>query len=128
MYLILSIGCIAFIVSLVLTPLVRDVFRKMGVVDVPDGGRKHHAQPVPRVGGIAIALSYLVSFGIILFLPFSYRATVEKALPDIGMYLLAAGIIFGVGLWDDLKGLKPWQKLGGQLVAAAIAYSGGVQI
>jgi UDP-GlcNAc:undecaprenyl-phosphate GlcNAc-1-phosphate transferase len=128
MYLILSLGFIAFLFSLLLTPLVRDVFRKLGVVDLPDGIRKHHTEPVPRVGGIAIALSYLASFGVVLFLPFTYRANVEKALPDVGMLLLAAGVVFGVGLWDDLRGLKPWQKLGGQLVAAVIAYAGGVQI
>ena len=128
MYLILSLGLIAFVLSLVLTPLIRDIFRKMGMVDVPDGGRKHHTEAVPRVGGIAIALSYLVAFGVILFLPFNYRNRVAQALPDIGTLLLAAGIVFAVGLWDDLRGLKPWQKLAGQLAAAALAYSGGVQI
>src|ERR1700741_4036031 len=114
MYFILSLGFIAFVFSLLLTPLVRDIFRKIGVVDLPDGGRKSHAEPIPRVGGIAIALSYLAAFAVVLFLPFSYRVTVAKALPDVGLLLLAAGVIFAVGLWDDLKGLRPLPKLGGQ--------------
>ena len=79
MYLILSLGLFAFVFSLALTPLVRDTFRKLGVMDEPDGTRKIHAAAVPRVGGIAIALSYLAAFGVVLALPFSYRAAVWRA-------------------------------------------------
>ena len=76
MYLILGLGFVAFVLSLILTPLVRDCFRKLGVVDHPDGGRKRHGSPIPRVGGIAIALSYVMAFGVVLLLPFNYNAEV----------------------------------------------------
>src|SRR5262249_19014445 len=46
---------------------------------------------------------------------------VRKLLP-------AAGLIFAIGLIDDVIGLKSWQKLSGQLAAALCAYLGGVQI
>jgi UDP-GlcNAc:undecaprenyl-phosphate GlcNAc-1-phosphate transferase len=128
MYLILSLGLFAFVFSLALTPLVRDTFRKLGVMDEPDGTRKIHTAAVPRVGGIAIALSYLAAFGVVLALPFSYRAAVWRALPDVWMLFVAAGIVFATGLVDDLFGLRPWQKLSGQLLAASIAYAAGVQI
>jgi UDP-GlcNAc:undecaprenyl-phosphate GlcNAc-1-phosphate transferase len=128
MYLIFGLGIVAFVLSIVLTPLVRDAFRKMGVVDHPDGGRKLHSGPIPRVGGVAIALSYVLAFGIMLLLPFSYDSEVTKALPSIGKLFCAAGLVFATGLFDDLVGYFPWQKLAGQLWASMIAYFAGVRI
>jgi UDP-N-acetylmuramyl pentapeptide phosphotransferase/UDP-N-acetylglucosamine-1-phosphate transferase len=49
----------AFIFSVALTPIARDIFRAYNVVDRP-GRRKVHAYPIPRVGGIPIAIAYLV--------------------------------------------------------------------
>jgi UDP-GlcNAc:undecaprenyl-phosphate GlcNAc-1-phosphate transferase len=117
-------GARALVFSLVLTPICRDVFRSFRVVDAPDAGRKLHRRPIPRVGGIAIALSYVLAYVFsenrdqILF---SGDSLVWKLLP-------AAVIVFAVGLVDDLLGLKPWQKLLGQSVASVMAYSAGVRI
>ena len=66
MVLTLTLGALAFLISLLLTPLVRDVFLKMGVVDVPDGERKFHRTSIPRVGGIAIFLSYTIAYAALL--------------------------------------------------------------
>lgn len=128
MYLILGLGFVAFVLSLILTPLIRDSFVKMGIVDHPDGGRKRHASPIPRVGGIAIALSYVIAFAVILLLPFNYDAEVSKAMPSVWKLFCAAGLVFATGLFDDLVGYFPWQKLAGQLWAAMIAYFAGVRI
>jgi UDP-GlcNAc:undecaprenyl-phosphate GlcNAc-1-phosphate transferase len=128
MYLILGLGFVAFVLSLILTPLVRDCFRKLGVVDHPDGGRKRHGSPIPRVGGIAIALSYVMAFGVVLLLPFNYNAEVSRAMPSVWKIFCAAGLVFATGLFDDLVGYFPWQKLVGQLWAAMIAYFAGVRI
>lgn len=114
----------ALIISLILTPICRDIFRSYRVVDAPDQGRKLHRQPIPRVGGIAIAISYVLAYVFsenrnqILF---GGDSLIWKLLP-------AAVTVFGVGLVDDLLGLKPWQKIIGQTVAAVIAYSAGVRI
>ncbi|MEP6715003.1 MAG: MraY family glycosyltransferase, partial [Terriglobia bacterium] len=128
MYLIFGLGVVAFLCSVVLTPLVRDCFKRWGLVDHPDGDRKRHASPIPRVGGVAIAISYLAAFGIMLILPFSYDSEVAKALPNIWKLFCAAGLVFATGLFDDLLGYYPWQKLAGQLWAAMIAYFAGVRI
>jgi UDP-GlcNAc:undecaprenyl-phosphate GlcNAc-1-phosphate transferase len=128
MYLILTLGVLAFLFSLLLTPLVRDTFTRLGVVDHPDRFRKHHQHPIPRVGGIAIAVSYLAALGVGLLLPFTYSASVARFLPDVWKLLPAAAIIFAVGLLDDLKGLRPSQKLIGQIAAASVAYWAGVHI
>lgn len=128
MYLIFTLGFISFLLSLALTPIVRDIFLRRGIVDLPDQFRKLHIHPVPRVGGIAIAISYGASFLLVLLLPFSYSHVVEDALPGIWKMCVAAGLIFLTGLLDDLIGLKPWQKLAEQLAAACMAYMAGVQI
>ena len=58
MHSLLWLGFRAFIISLVLTPICRDVFRSYGVVDQPDAARKVHRYPIPRVGGLAIAIPH----------------------------------------------------------------------
>jgi UDP-GlcNAc:undecaprenyl-phosphate GlcNAc-1-phosphate transferase len=128
MRLIFSLGISAFVCALVLTPVLRDTFKRMGFVDRPDGRRKRHTQPVPRVGGIAIAISYLAAFGIFLFPPLNETFFVKQFASDVWFILLAAAIVFSFGLVDDLRGLKPVQKLAGQLIASLIAYGAGVQI
>jgi UDP-GlcNAc:undecaprenyl-phosphate/decaprenyl-phosphate GlcNAc-1-phosphate transferase len=119
------LGCVSFALSLILTPIFRDVFRSYGVVDQPDGGRKIHKYPIPRVGGIAIACSYVGCFFVV---PLLSKNPFEDKLSLFWNVLPAFGVIFAVGVIDDLFGLKPWQKLFGQLAAAGLAYWAGVRV
>jgi UDP-GlcNAc:undecaprenyl-phosphate/decaprenyl-phosphate GlcNAc-1-phosphate transferase len=119
------LGCVSFALSLVLTPIFRDIFRSYGVVDQPDGGRKIHKYPIPRVGGMAIACSYVGCFFIV---PLLSKNPFEDKLSLVWNVLPAFGVIFAVGVIDDLFGLKPWQKLFGQFAAAGLAYWAGVRI
>lgn len=97
------------------------------MVDRPDS-RKIHSRPIPRIGGIPIAISivltYLISLAWLRGHGVLSHADVLKAL----RLLPAAGLIFSTGLVDDLFGLKPWQKIVGQLAAAGWAYAMGVRI
>jgi UDP-GlcNAc:undecaprenyl-phosphate GlcNAc-1-phosphate transferase len=114
----------ALLACLVLTPIFRNIFRSFGIVDQPDHGRKIHATPIPRVGGISIFLSYAIAL-----LPFPHPpAALASYLPLIVKLGPAATAIFATGLIDDLMGLKPWQKLLGQLGAAGLAYGAGVRV
>jgi UDP-GlcNAc:undecaprenyl-phosphate GlcNAc-1-phosphate transferase len=128
MYLIFTLGILSFLFSLALTPLIRDALRHRSVIDQPDSFRKRHEAAVPRVGGIAIAISYLAAFGVVLLMPFTYASQIRPVLPEIWKLIPAAGIVFGVGLLDDVKGLRPWHKLLGQTVAACVAYWAGVSV
>ena len=108
-----------------MTPIFRDVFRSYGVVDKPDTTRKLHKHPIPRVGGIAIASAYVACFFIVPLItgnPFNEQLSLVLDL------LPAVGVIFAVGIIDDLFGLKPWQKLAGQLAGACLAYFSGVRV
>jgi UDP-GlcNAc:undecaprenyl-phosphate GlcNAc-1-phosphate transferase len=122
---LLWLGLVSFGLALILTPIFRDIFRSYGVVDQPDGGRKIHKYPIPRVGGIAIAISYVACFFIV---PFITKRPFDEQLSLVWNLLPASGVIFAVGIIDDLFGLKPWQKLLGQIAAAGLAFWSGVRI
>src|SRR6266851_2328163 len=106
MYLVLALGVSAFILSLILTPLVRDCCRRWGIVDVPDKARKFHTHPIPRVGGIAIVASYLGAYAILVF-HFNFSPRLQQELfPQVLNLMPAALVIFVTGLIDDLRGLR----------------------
>jgi UDP-GlcNAc:undecaprenyl-phosphate GlcNAc-1-phosphate transferase len=118
------LGLRAFLVCLVLTPIFRDVFRSYGIVDQPDRRRKVHSHPIPRVGGIPIFIAYGLALS-----PYPHApAALADYLPLIRKLAPAATVIFATGLIDDLMGLKPWQKLVGQIGAASLAYWAGVRV
>ncbi len=128
MYSLLFLAASSLLICLALTPLCRDLFRRAGLLDRPDQGRKTHLRPVPRIGGIPIAVAYAGSFILLLLSPFNAGSLLSQHLPLVWRLLPAAGLIFATGLLDDLIGLKSWQKLVGQIAAALCAYWGGVQV
>jgi UDP-GlcNAc:undecaprenyl-phosphate GlcNAc-1-phosphate transferase len=111
----------AFVVSLALTPIVRDVFRSYNVLDRP-GRRKVHAYPIPRVGGIPIAIAYVIALN-------SLRGA-DSVFPIHWLQTVLSGtaVIFLTGVIDDFLNLKAGVKLAGQIVAAAVAWSSGLSI
>jgi UDP-GlcNAc:undecaprenyl-phosphate GlcNAc-1-phosphate transferase len=128
LFLILTLGGISIILALILTPLVRDHLGKFGFLDHPDGGRKLHAMPLPRVGGIAIVVSYAATFAIAFALPFSYTHVLHKALPDILRLSMVGAVVFFTGVIDDLIGLKAKQKLIGIVGASMLAFWAGIRV
>ena len=125
---ILALGITAFLLCLCLTPLLRDVFVRLDIVDRPDGGRKSHAKAVPRIGGIPIVLSYAGSLGLVyLFAPDGSKIYIQHGTL-LRSLLPAAGLVFLTGLVDDIFCLKPLHKLAGQVVAAILAVSLGARM
>jgi UDP-GlcNAc:undecaprenyl-phosphate GlcNAc-1-phosphate transferase len=119
---LLAVAAKALVLSLFVTPIIRDVFRCYDVVDQP-GTRKVHRYPVPRVGGIGICIAYAIA---LLSTPepqdwAGYEASLWSLLP-------AAAIIFATGLLDDFWNLRPMAKLGWQVLAAAVVYWQGLRI
>lgn len=126
MYSLIALAILSFVLSLLLTPLVRNLCRRFGLVDHP-GNRKVHEYPIPRAGGIAIALSYAGAYAVLFLVGLRGGHFVWSARTDIGRLLPAATAIFVIGLVDDLRGLKPSRKIVGELVASVLAYVSGVQ-
>ncbi len=128
MYALLSLGFAAFLLCFILTPVVRDVFLKLDLVDVADCDRKTHEGRIPRIGGIAIVLSYVAALGTMLFFA-PHGASIAVQHKELLWSLFpAAGFIFLIGLIDDLIRLRAWFKLAGQVVAAVWAVSMGARI
>lgn len=128
MYAILSLGFTAFLLCLIATPLCRDLFLHFNIVDQPDADRKFHLRPIPRIGGIPIVLSYAAALGLMLaFAPEGAKISVQHSRL-LWSLLPAAAVIFLTGLIDDLVGLKPRQKLAGQLMAAILAVALGARL
>jgi UDP-GlcNAc:undecaprenyl-phosphate GlcNAc-1-phosphate transferase len=105
----------AFMVALLLTPLVRRLAEAAGVVDQPDA-RKMHAYPVPYLGGLAVFAALIVAVGIsyVAVDRISFRYEAVPVAVIIGMVAIAF-----TGLADDIWGWDPRLKIAGQLVAAA---------
>jgi UDP-GlcNAc:undecaprenyl-phosphate GlcNAc-1-phosphate transferase len=114
--------------ALLLTPMARAAFLRLGLVDQPDGTRKLHRTAVPRIGGIPIAFSYVGAFAFLLLLPAMHNDAFRNEIPFIVRLLPAACVVFLTGLLDDLFDLRPRWKLAGQLVSAGLAVNAGLQI
>ena len=106
---------VAFIVAYVTTPPVKRFAERVGAIDVPKDGRRVHDHPIPRMGGLAIFMGFVLS--VLLF--------VNMSLPVLGM-LLGAVIIAVMGAVDDIVSLKPLVKLAGQVLAALAAIRCGL--
>jgi UDP-GlcNAc:undecaprenyl-phosphate/decaprenyl-phosphate GlcNAc-1-phosphate transferase len=128
MYSLIVLAVVSFALALVATPVLRDLFARWGVVDMPDGIRKIHAKPVPRMGGVPILVSCFGAYGVLMLTPMWGGHAVLAALPSVWRLLPAVGVVFVVGIVDDVCGLKPWQKLLGEAMACGLAISGGVHI
>jgi UDP-GlcNAc:undecaprenyl-phosphate GlcNAc-1-phosphate transferase len=128
MYAILALGTTAFLFCLILTPICRSLFLHFDIVDRPDADRRLHGSPVPRIGGIPIVLSYGGGLALLLLIaPTAARISVQHS-ELLWSLLPAAGLVFVTGLIDDIFGLKPWQKLAGETVAAVVAISLGARL
>ena len=56
---------VAFGVSFIVTPVVKSFAKQVGAIDIPDNKRHIHKQPIPRMGGLAIFIGFLLS--VLLF-------------------------------------------------------------
>ena len=108
---------IAIIISFLATPLVKALAYKVGAIDVPKDGRRMHKTPIPRLGGLAIFLAFLLS--TLLF------AEIDRQMKGI---LMGAVIIVILGVLDDIMTLRALPKFFIQIMAASIAVYHGCVI
>ena len=118
--LLLSVGAAllcAFVVSFLMCPMVKSFAYKIGAIDVPKDNRRMHKKPVPRLGGLAIFLGFIVS--MLLFV------RIDHQMQGI---LLGASIIVVLGVVDDMSPLRAYFKFCVQIFAALVAVFHGVVI
>jgi UDP-GlcNAc:undecaprenyl-phosphate GlcNAc-1-phosphate transferase len=136
------IALVSFAVALVATPIVRAVAYRFKVVDRPDDLLKPHGRPVAYMGGLAMCLGLLAGLATRMavlpnlevlwdrlatdLLTLNTSRLLTNKLWNMGAIGLACLLITAVGLLDDLRNLRPRQKVLGQLLAAAMLLAGGI--
>ncbi len=100
----------SLIVAFIATPYVKKLAVKIGAVDAPDH-RKVHTRIMPRLGGLAIYIGFVISF--FLFVPYDNK-------PELLGILIGGTIVMITGMLDDKLQLSPKWKLLGQLIATAV--------
>lgn len=119
---------LAFLVSLVGTPLLRRLWFRWGFLDSAIAAGPHERRPVPRLGGVVIYFSLL---GTLLALFFPSNVITEEFrnhLPILWLLCGPATLILLVGVADDIWGMKAWLKFSAQVAAALWLVSEGVRI
>lgn len=114
-----------FVVVYLLTPLVRSLARRYGVVDMPNA-RRPHKQPTARGGGLAIVIGVHAACLVALSFPWPVMAG-DFNLHWWRRFVAASLVLLVVGVIDDVRGMKPLIKLGGQTAAALLMTYGGTQ-
>ena len=110
------LGALTMIFVGLITAPIRTLALRVGAVDAPTLARKTQKEPIPYLGGVAIAVGIVgASYGSLLAVDF----TLENF--ELASFVLIPAIaISAMGLWDDLKGLEPWPRLVAQTVTGAI--------
>ena len=111
---ILSLGSVAASIR---------IAHRVGAVDRPDSERKIQERPIPKLGGVAVALTLLIV--VVAALAILDRES------DIPLALSVLGPALGVailGYVDDIREINPWVRLGSQAALALIAWFAGTQV
>ena len=103
----LILGVAAFALTGLLTWPVRALAIRLGAMDAPNLERKVQAQPVPYLGGVAIAIGVSVVTFAALFFSDDNSLIIERGLTAI----VPALVLGAVGLFDDLRSLPAWPRL-----------------
>jgi UDP-GlcNAc:undecaprenyl-phosphate GlcNAc-1-phosphate transferase len=115
-YMLIFTGALILAVSS--TPVARKLGWQLGIIDQPSA-RKMHLKPIPRIGGLAIYIAFILA---LLIFEDRFR------IPQLISILIGATLVSFLGVWDDSWTLHPLLKLVGQIVAALILIFSGVQV
>lgn len=108
---------VALIAAVAVTPFAIWIAPKIGAMDIPKDNRRMHKKAMPRFGGIAILAGIILSLAI--FVPH------DKGIVSA---MVGCGMIYIVGVIDDLKNLRPIIKFAGQIICAAVVFAMGLRI
>src|SRR3954468_11971831 len=110
----------AFLVAFLFTPIMQSVASYYGIIDEPDNHRKMHSQPVAYLGGVAVFLGWISGMAMSQFV--NLHRTEPGLLPHLKVpfsIVVGASVIVMLGLWDDVRHIRPWMKMTGHVFAAA---------
>jgi UDP-GlcNAc:undecaprenyl-phosphate GlcNAc-1-phosphate transferase len=117
---------VAFAAAALLTPLVRYLAHRQGLLDEP-GERKVHDVAIPRLGGIAIAGAFYLGLAAALLVSSTSTSPLREANQLVAV-LLGAALIVCIGIVDDLFGMRARAKLSAQIAVAVVVALLGLSI
>jgi len=125
LFYILITAVFGAVVAIVCLPLIKKAALKWGVVAVP-GGRRNHKSPTPLLGGLAIALPFVLTFLVFYFwaAPENHQLSRPTSMQMLSLFLASVWMAL-LGTLDDTYRLDWKQKLLGQICGAAILVAGG---
>jgi UDP-GlcNAc:undecaprenyl-phosphate GlcNAc-1-phosphate transferase len=110
------LGVAAFALTGLLTWPIRALAIRLGAMDEPNLARKSQAEPVPYLGGVAIALGVSIVTFVALFFSNDDSVIIERGLTAI----VPALFLGTIGLFDDLRSLPAWPRLVIQSVVGTV--------
>ena len=119
------LGIAAFALTGLLTWPVRALAIRLGAMDAPNLARKTQAEPVPYLGGVAIALGIsVITLGAVFVGSDNFAGENNDQLKDLALTVLLPALVLGaMGLFDDLRSLSPWPRLITQtVIGTAVAF------
>jgi UDP-GlcNAc:undecaprenyl-phosphate/decaprenyl-phosphate GlcNAc-1-phosphate transferase len=118
------------VVSFVLTPFVIRLAPRLSAIDVPDDERRVHERPIPRTGGIAVALAFVgVGLaGVLANAIFEFVPLRAVRVPELGGLFVGVSVGALIGYLDDRLQLRARWQFVGQFALAAIALAAGITI
>ena len=115
--------------SFISTKVVRDFAVQKGWVAAPAQERHLHSKALPRLGGIAIVFSFLLTTTVILICQgFFSKSGPQFAAHPLLTILPPATLIFLLGIYDDIRNAGPYLKFFVQAIAGAMLFAGGLRI
>ena len=124
------LGVAAFALTGLLTWPVRALAIRLGAMDAPNLARKTQSEPVPYLGGVAIALGITITTLAAVFIGGNKNLENTDQIKDLALTVLLPALLLGaMGLIDDLRSLSPWPRLITQsalgTVVALVIVNGG---
>jgi UDP-GlcNAc:undecaprenyl-phosphate GlcNAc-1-phosphate transferase len=113
----------AFVLALGFTPLFRKLALKLNALDQGGEGRRNHQGAVPRLGGVAIFLAFVLPLLYLLL-----NRAGDKFQTEFAAILVGSFMVFVIGVYDDIKGSSVWSRLGVEFAAAFLIYTVGIRI
>jgi len=119
------LGISAFALTGLLTWPVRALAIRLGAMDAPNLARKTQTEPVPYLGGVAIALGIsIITLGAVFAGAENFVGENNEQVRDLALTVLLPALVLGaMGLFDDLRSLSPWPRLITQtVIGTAVAF------
>lgn len=114
--------------ALLLTPVLRRLCERYGIVRGPQDERHIHRRALPRLGGVAIFTSVVLALTPLLFVQNLLTQSLRADLKPLGAFLLCSFLVLLLGVYDDLRGATVFFKFAGLVFVTLLFYALGGRI